>query len=270
MMDKAAIPESFIRDYVDQLIAAAKGFGDTVMGNAAVQRADHIMDLVKAWREYTKRDALDWRGKCEQLQAKLVLHEQNWMAQRKYLRCEEGDENGAAAKLRNDLARAHGRRAALEVELADTEKKLADLRDWADKYDTSALVEVRKQLAERTQELVKCAAALTIEQDHAKATEKLAADTFRQIEIEMREAMAWCEKAEAVETKLSVLDGSSCAEQQAEGNGPCGACTICLRAEIKGMQKMVDAACKWRRNPRWQEARALSNAAEQYEAYLKK
>ena len=44
------IPQEWIRDYVDQLIAASKLFGDSRMGNAALERADHVMDMVKSFR----------------------------------------------------------------------------------------------------------------------------------------------------------------------------------------------------------------------------
>ena len=45
------IPQEWIKNYVDNLIKAAKMFGDTPMGNAAVLRADHIMDMVEAFHE---------------------------------------------------------------------------------------------------------------------------------------------------------------------------------------------------------------------------
>ena len=45
------IPQEWIKAYVDQLIEAAKLFGDTVMGKAAIERAHSIMDMVKAFRE---------------------------------------------------------------------------------------------------------------------------------------------------------------------------------------------------------------------------
>lgn len=38
------------------------------------------------------------------------------------------------------------------------------------------------------------------------------------------------ERDQAV-TRLAVLDGTACAEEQAAGSGPCGACVACLRAE---------------------------------------
>lgn len=47
------IPQDWIRGYVDQLLVAAKKVGPgTLMGQAALLRADHAMDMVKAWREY--------------------------------------------------------------------------------------------------------------------------------------------------------------------------------------------------------------------------
>jgi len=45
------IPQEFIKEYVDELISAAKLFGDSRMGNAAMIRADAIMDMVKAFRD---------------------------------------------------------------------------------------------------------------------------------------------------------------------------------------------------------------------------
>ena len=45
------IPQEFIKEYVDELINAAKLFGDSRMGNAAMIRADAIMDMVKAFRD---------------------------------------------------------------------------------------------------------------------------------------------------------------------------------------------------------------------------
>ena len=46
------IPQEFIRDYVDSLIAAAKMFPEgSVMRTSALLRADYVMDMVKAFRE---------------------------------------------------------------------------------------------------------------------------------------------------------------------------------------------------------------------------
>ena len=64
-----------------------------------------------------------------------------------------------------------------------------------------------------------------------QCTELLAADgqiTAQQEEIERLQARA------------AVLDGSACAEEQAEGNGPCGVCTQCLRARVAELER--DAA----------------------------
>ncbi len=48
----AAIPEEWIKRYVDKLLDFAKSAGpSTLMGTAAMMRADHAMDLVRAWRE---------------------------------------------------------------------------------------------------------------------------------------------------------------------------------------------------------------------------
>jgi hypothetical protein len=46
------IPQEWIRDYVDQLIEVAKTFPPhSVMKQAAMVRAEYIMDLVEAFRE---------------------------------------------------------------------------------------------------------------------------------------------------------------------------------------------------------------------------
>jgi len=46
------IPQDWIKRYVDQLLDVAKQLPDgSRMKDAALLRADHVMDLVKAWRE---------------------------------------------------------------------------------------------------------------------------------------------------------------------------------------------------------------------------
>ena len=51
-MVEKAIPEEWIKNYVDSLLKAAERFGsNSPMGTAALIRADHAMDLVKAFRE---------------------------------------------------------------------------------------------------------------------------------------------------------------------------------------------------------------------------
>jgi hypothetical protein len=46
------ISQDWIRRYVDQLLDIAAKLGpESSMGAACVLRADHAMDLVKAWRE---------------------------------------------------------------------------------------------------------------------------------------------------------------------------------------------------------------------------
>ena len=51
-----SIPEKWIQKYVDQLLELAKAFGpDSPMGISATQRADHILDMVKAYRASTKK-----------------------------------------------------------------------------------------------------------------------------------------------------------------------------------------------------------------------
>ena len=50
--EKRSIPETFIRDYVDELIRVARLFEkDSAMARAAADRAEAIMTMVKAWRE---------------------------------------------------------------------------------------------------------------------------------------------------------------------------------------------------------------------------
>ena len=45
------IDQDWIRDYVDQIIEVAKTFDDgSAMQLAAMNRANAVMDLVKAWR----------------------------------------------------------------------------------------------------------------------------------------------------------------------------------------------------------------------------
>lgn len=46
------IPQEWIRNYVDTLLLVAGKFSPGAMQNAAMLRADHVMDLVKAWQEY--------------------------------------------------------------------------------------------------------------------------------------------------------------------------------------------------------------------------
>ena len=43
------IPQEWIRDYVDQLLAVAQRLGPGVMQDAALQRADHVMEMVRAF-----------------------------------------------------------------------------------------------------------------------------------------------------------------------------------------------------------------------------
>lgn len=56
-MSEPAIPEKWIKEYVDRLINIAKEFNDGPMRNAAGLRADHIMEMVEAWREHQKKNA---------------------------------------------------------------------------------------------------------------------------------------------------------------------------------------------------------------------
>jgi len=45
------IPQEWIRDYTDSLVKAAESFGNTPMGQRALERAEHIMDMVEAFRK---------------------------------------------------------------------------------------------------------------------------------------------------------------------------------------------------------------------------
>ena len=51
-MDK--IPEEWIKDYVDKLLFMAAKLDVGPFRDAILLRADHAMDLVKAWRESQK------------------------------------------------------------------------------------------------------------------------------------------------------------------------------------------------------------------------
>lgn len=49
------IPQEWIKEYVDSLLEAAKSFGpNSIIRQSALLRADHIMDMVKAFREVSK------------------------------------------------------------------------------------------------------------------------------------------------------------------------------------------------------------------------
>lgn len=49
------IPQEWIKKYVDQMLDLAKKLGPGPMQDACLLRADHAMDLVKAFRESGKR-----------------------------------------------------------------------------------------------------------------------------------------------------------------------------------------------------------------------
>ena len=49
-MQAPDIPEEWIKEYVDQLLAAAAKLETGAMHQACLLRADHAMDLVKAFR----------------------------------------------------------------------------------------------------------------------------------------------------------------------------------------------------------------------------
>lgn len=49
-----AIPLAWIKAHVDTLIKVAASYPDGKMQEAIALRADHIMDMVKAWKESKK------------------------------------------------------------------------------------------------------------------------------------------------------------------------------------------------------------------------
>lgn len=49
--DKEPIPQEWIKNYVDQLLAVGSKLAPGLMRDAALLRAEHAMDLVKAWRD---------------------------------------------------------------------------------------------------------------------------------------------------------------------------------------------------------------------------
>lgn len=51
------IPQEWIKEYVDKLLMMAEKFGPGAMQNAALLRADHAMDMVKAFRERNSHSA---------------------------------------------------------------------------------------------------------------------------------------------------------------------------------------------------------------------
>jgi hypothetical protein len=47
------IPQEWIRDYVDKMLSLAATLPEnSLMREAAALRAEHIMDMVKAWQEH--------------------------------------------------------------------------------------------------------------------------------------------------------------------------------------------------------------------------
>ena len=57
------IPQKWIMRYVDELIEAAKMFGPgSPMSNAAAMRADHIMDMVQAFRKRAEAEQKGGEG----------------------------------------------------------------------------------------------------------------------------------------------------------------------------------------------------------------
>ncbi len=56
MTNSQAIPEKWIKNYVDQMLKIAAKFPRGRMRDAALLRADHVMDMVKAYREKDKNE----------------------------------------------------------------------------------------------------------------------------------------------------------------------------------------------------------------------
>ncbi len=60
------IPQEWIKRYVDDLLSFAAGLDErNAMRAACLLRADHVMDLVKAWREFAERPGSDIRKPLE-------------------------------------------------------------------------------------------------------------------------------------------------------------------------------------------------------------
>jgi hypothetical protein len=53
-LERHAIPEEWIKKYVDQLLGVAGKLEPGLLRDAVLIRADQTMDLVKAWRESQK------------------------------------------------------------------------------------------------------------------------------------------------------------------------------------------------------------------------
>jgi hypothetical protein len=51
-----AIPDAWIKQYVDQLLAVAERLPHGPMRDAVLLRIDHVLDLVKAWRAHAAGD----------------------------------------------------------------------------------------------------------------------------------------------------------------------------------------------------------------------
>ena len=63
------------------------------------------------------------------------------------------------------------------------------------------------------------------------------------------------EALHTAQIRESVLDGSACAEEQAAGNGPCGVCVTCLRAERDtAIQEREEWKRQWERAATWDPA----------------
>lgn len=51
------VPQEWIKEYIDKLLGVAKQLPHTdKMHHAILLRVDHIIDLVKAWREHEKKE----------------------------------------------------------------------------------------------------------------------------------------------------------------------------------------------------------------------
>lgn len=106
-----------------------------------------------------------------------------------------------------------------------------------------------------------CAVDPSLAHDHSAELEQRAADEIerlqarvarleREYECHPNGGVPGCDCWECLRTRIAtleaerdVLNGAWCAENQAEGRGPCGACVTCLRQGTpRAVQEAVDAA----------------------------
>jgi len=61
-MSEPAIPEEWIKSYVDKLLHLAGVLAPGTMRDACLLRADHAMDMVKAWRAWNVLESAADKG----------------------------------------------------------------------------------------------------------------------------------------------------------------------------------------------------------------